>query len=368
MQRKKNDDVVYVCLSTNDKWAPFAAATIASILSNTKSKVHFFVLYTELSQENIDIINALLEKSLNKTSAETPKNSNASIDYISVNDGQLQNFNSNIPYITNDTFSKILFPNIKNDIERVIYTDVDVVFKGDVAELFNEDLSGHVIGAVEGISHSDGKDNIRLNIDKNHKYFQAGLLLIDCKKWREEKITSACFRILRGNQKLRYGDQDLLNIVFSDNNYKKLHQKYCVIPFQLAETQSFSEDSREALRKPFIIHYAGGNKPWITSGPLENDFWRYAAMTDFFPDIIKMRLNSDFVSKERSITTKQYKLFGIIPLLKIKRKFMYFQITERYFLFNFVPILKKVDDFDSVTWTSFFGAPILRLTKSKNER
>lgn len=73
MQRKKNDDVVYVCLSTNDKWAPFAAATIASILSNTKSKVHFFVLYTELSQENIDIINALLEKSLNKTSAETPK-------------------------------------------------------------------------------------------------------------------------------------------------------------------------------------------------------------------------------------------------------------------------------------------------------
>ena len=104
MQRKKNDDVVYVCLSTNDEWAPVASVTIASILSNTKSKVHFFVLYTELSQENIDIINALLEKSLNKTSAETPKNSNASIDYISVNDGQLQNFNSNIPYITNDTF------------------------------------------------------------------------------------------------------------------------------------------------------------------------------------------------------------------------------------------------------------------------
>ncbi len=356
MQRKKNDDVVYVCLSTNDEWAPVASVTIASILSNTKSKVHFFILYSELSQINIGKINSLLKKFKNTT-----------IEYISINQKQLQNFDLNIPYITSDTFSKMLFPDMKDDTEKIVYTDIDVVFKDDITKLFNEDLSGHVIGAVEGISHSDGKDNIRLNIDKNHKYFQAGLLLIDCKKWREEKITSACFRILRGNQKLRYADQDLLNIVFSDNNYKKLHQKYCVIPFQLSEMQDFSEDSREALKNPFIIHYAGGNKPWITSGPLENDFWKYAAMTDFFPDIIKMRLNSDFVSKERSITTKQYKLFGIIPLLKIKRKFMYFQITERYFLFNFVPILKKVDDSDSVTWTSFFGAPILRLMKERND-
>lgn len=367
MQREKN--TVYVCLSTNDKWAPFAAVTIASILNNTKSKVHFFVLYSELSQENIDRINSVLKKTSGEESGDVSgKASNSSIDYISVNDKHLQNFNSNIPYITSDTFSKILFPNIKHDIERVVYTDIDVVFRGDISELFNEDLDGHIIGAVEGISHSDGKDNIRLNIDKNHKYFQAGLLLIDCKKWREEKITSACFSILRSNQKLRYGDQDLLNIVFASSyKYQKLHQKYCVIPFQLVETQSFSEDSREALRKPFIIHYAGGNKPWITSGPLENDFWRYAAMTDFFPDIIKMRLNNDFVSKERDVTTKQYKLFEIIPLMKVKRKFMYSQITERYFLFNFIPVLKKVDDADSVTWTSFFGAPILRLTKKKGK-
>ena len=362
MQREKN--TVYVCLSTNDKWAPFAAVTVASILSNTKSNVHFFVLYSELSQKNIDRINTLLEKSSN----ELPnKDSNATIDCISVNDGQLQNFNSNIPYITSDTFSKILFPSIKHDIERVVYTDIDVVFKGDIAELFNEDLDGHIIGAVEGISHADGQDNLRLKINKLHNYFQAGLLLIDCKKWRESSITSRCFETARSFSKLRYGDQDLLNIVFA-NDYKKLQQKYCVIPFQLAETQSFSEDSREALRKPFIIHYAGGNKPWITSGPLENDFWRYAAMTDFFPDIIKMRLNNDFMSKERDVTTKQYKLFGIIPLMKVKRKFMYSQITERYFLFNFIRILKKVDDPDSVTWTSFFGVPILRLTKSKNER
>lgn len=357
MQRKKNDNTVFVCLSTNDKWTPFAAVTIASILSNTKSKVHFFVLYSELSDKSITEINSLLKKF-----------ENARIEYVSIDKKDLQKFFVGIPYISNDAFSRLLFPDICKDTERVTYTDVDVVFKGDVAELFNEDLDGHIIGAVEGISHAGGQDNLRLKIEKQHNYFQSGLLLIDCKKWREQNITSCCFEVAKNTPKLRYGDQDLLNIVFSVNNYKKLHQKYCVIPFQLAEMQSFSEDSREALRKPFIIHYAGGNKPWITSGPLENDFWRYAAMTDFFPDIIKMRLNNDFISKERNVITKQYKLFGVIPLMKIKRKFMYSQITERYFLFNLIRILKKVDDSDSVTWTSFFGAPILRLTKNRNVR
>lgn len=354
MQREKN--TVYVCLSTNDKWAPFAAVTIASIMSNTKSDVHFFVLHTGLSNNSIVDIDSLLEKFVN-----------AKIEYISVDKKDLQGFFVGIHYISDEAFSRLFFPTMCKDIERVIYTDIDVVFKGDIAELFNEDLEGHIIGAVEGISHADGQDNLRLKIDKQHNYFQSGLLLIDCKKWREVGITSRCCEVARNFPKLRYGDQDVLNIVFA-NDYKKLHQKYCVIPFQLAETQSFSEDSREALRKPFIIHYAGGNKPWITSGPLENDFWRYAAVTDFFPDIIKMRLNNDFISKERNVIIKQYKLFGIIPLMKVKRKFMYSQITERYFLFNLIRILKKVDDSDSVTWMSFFGVPILRLTKNKNER
>ena len=354
MTPQKNNSTVNVCLSTNDEWAPFAAVTIASIMSNTKSKVHFFVLHTNLNKTTVDRINLLLEKF-----------ENAKIEYISVEGKGISDLGVGIGYITSDTFSKILFPNINADINRVIYTDVDVVFREDISELFNEDLGGHVIGAVEGISHSDGKDNIRLNIDENHKYFQAGLLLIDCQKWREEKITSTCFGVLQSGQKLRYGDQDLLNIVFADSyKYQKLHQKYCVIPFQLSEMRTFSKDSREALENPFIIHYAGGNKPWIAGGPFENDFWRYASMTDFFPDIIKMRLDNSFVSKERDVITRQYKLFGIIPFVKIKRKFMYSQITERYFLFNFIPVLKKVDNMTSVRWTSL-GLPILRLTKEK---
>ncbi len=358
MTPRKNDSTVYVCLSTNDEWAPFAAVTIASIMSNTKAKVHFFVLHANLNKMTVDRINSLLEKY-----------SNAVIEYISINKEDLEEFYVGIRYISDDAFSRLLFPDMRKDIERVIYTDVDVVFKNDVAKLFGKDLDGHIIGAVEGISHADGKDNIRLNIDKNHKYFQSGLLLIDCKKWREANITSYCYEIVQNIPKLRYGDQDLLNIVFSNNyKYQRLHQKYCVIPFQLNKMRTFSKDAREALENPFIIHYAGGNKPWIAGGPLENDFWKYASMTDFFPDIIKMRLDNNFLSKERNIATKQYKLFGIIPFIKIKRKFMYSEITERYFLFNFIPILKKVDNVTSVSWTSLFGLSILHLTKKKDEQ
>lgn len=76
---------------------------------------------------------------------------------------------------------------------------------------------------------------------------------------------------------------------------------------------------------------------WVNldTGPLEECFWKYAAKTDFFLDIIKMRLNSDFVSKERSVDIKQ--------------------------------LLKKVSDDNSSTWISF-GFPILHLTKVKDEQ
>ena len=350
-----SQELVNVCLSTNDAWAPFAAVTIASIVCNTKSRVHFFILHTNLSSNNIS-----------KISAISKKYTNAQIEYISIDNERLQKFNVDIPYISSDAFSRLLFPNLCSSINKVIYTDVDVVFMDDITKLFNKDLRGNIIGAVEGISHSDGKDNLRLKIDKHHHYFQSGLLLIDCKKWREKDITSRFYAILEKAVHLRYGDQDLLNIVFA-NNYKKLHQKYCVIPFQLDEMKTFSEDSRDALKNHFIIHYAGSNKPWITAGPLEECFWKYAAKTDFFLDIIKMRLNSDFVSKERSVDIKQYKLFGKLPLLKIKRKFSYTKITERYYLFNCLPILKKVSDDNSSTCISF-GFPILHLTKVKDEQ
>lgn len=44
------------------------------------------------------------------------------------------------------------------------------------------------------------------------------------------------------------------------------------------------------------------------------------------------------------------------------------EITERYFLFNCIPVPKKVDDVNSIAWISFFGFRILRLTKEKHEQ
>ena len=109
---------------------------------------------------------------------------------------------------------------------------------------------------------------------------------------------------------------------------------------------------------------------WVNldTGPLEECFWKYAAKTDFFLDIIKMRLNSDFVSKERSVDVKQYDLFGKFPLLNVKRKFSYTKIKERYYLFYFIPIFKKVDSYNIIKWTSFFDFPILCLRKAKDEQ
>ena len=103
-----------------------------------------------------------------------------------------------------DAFSRLLFSNLCSCIDKVIYTDVDVVFRDDITKLFNEALQDNIVGAVEGISYYNGKDNLRFNIDKHHHYFQSSLLLIDCKKWRKANITLRWYEIMHNFSKLRH--------------------------------------------------------------------------------------------------------------------------------------------------------------------
>lgn len=346
---------INVCLTINEKWATFASVTITSIMDNTNADVQFFVLHTGLEPHTIERINQL-----------TNKFHKAHIEYKDVSSDLFNGFNPIDGYISIDTFSKCLFADLYTTVERVIYTDVDVIFNGDIEEIFDIDLNKHIIGAVPGISHMHGRDNERLKIEGSHCYFQAGLLLIDCKKWRDFKITSKLCELSKQNLQLEYADQDLLNIVF-ENQYKSLDQKYCVIPWQLNEMKTLSAETKLAAEKPFIIHYCGGDKPWLRKTKLDEYFWKYAQLTDFYRKIQVIFLEHSFKSKECDVSTKQYRLFKHIPLMKIKRKIHYNITVDRYFLFNSIPILKKIDKPNEKIWSTFFDVQVLKLNKINKE-
>ena len=109
--------------------------------------------------------------------------------------------------------------------------------------------------------------------------------MIDSKKWLKFDITSKLFNIEQEyRQKLKMADQDVLNKYF-ENTYKILNKKYNVM---------FDND------KVFIRHFSGYPKPWQADFYFDQKrkpkkilglelFWKYAKMTLFYQEIIKIK-------------------------------------------------------------------------------
>lgn len=314
----KNDEEIHVCFTVNSSWLPYASVAILSIMLNTNSKVKIYIIHSNCSQHEI---NTTL-----KLKKQFP---NLDIDFIQIDIAkELGHFNNDIFYISRDSFTRFLFPQLKPEVKKVIYSDADVVFMQDIKELYEENLDNNIIGAVKGIYHDDGSDNLRLKISKDHDYFQSGLLLIDCEKWRNEDIFNKLKTINQEQGTLKYGDQDLLNIVF-EKKYKRLNYKYCTMYAQKELFNNFCLESKMALTNPVIIHYVGSRKPWNSKCDMASCFWQYAKYSPFYKRIkktyriSKINTNKPFLQKIFSLINEYHgaEKYKVLTIFGIKLKF-----------------------------------------------
>ena len=271
-----------IFLASDDNYAPFVATTIASICDNTESFIDFYVLSDGITSENQNIIRSMQK--------DFP---NFSVEFLQIDAQNLFKDFTTAKSITLSTYNRFLIPQLKPNLGKVLYSDVDVIVLGDIAEMYNENLNGHILGAIWE-EYAEKNDNIKrrnaLGLSQEHKYFSAGNLLIDCEKWRAENITEKLFEIEKNyRDQLLYADQDVMNICF-DNNYQPLPKRYCYI-FQ---DFFFYKEHNDIL----IRHYNGPIKPWRISPDIKtslipniDDFWFYARKTPYYEKIYQKTQN-----------------------------------------------------------------------------
>ena len=280
-------DNISIFFASDNEYAPQVAIAIASICSNTDKFCDFYVLNNDINQINIDKITKLSERF-----------KNFSIEFVKVNlNDYFKNLKITKTFPSLIMYSRFLFPDIKTKVNKAIYTDPDIIAMGDISKMYNEDLNGHSLGAVWeefGENSLNIERKKRLNLNKNHKYFSSGNLLIDCKKWRQEKILEKLSQILKNqNLDLKHPDQDVLNICFQ-NNYKLLDKKYCYL-------SCYEKSNSQVIR-----HFSEYPKPWLADFYLDNRFpkpifnrelfWKYAKMTPYYFDLLNKR--EEFLSQK----------------------------------------------------------------------
>ena len=162
-------------------------------------------------------------------------------------------------YITLAAYYRLFFPRlIPQNIERLLYLDVDMLVISSLWEVYQTDLGKAAVGAVMEV---EVPLRAEIGITQLEDYFNSGMLLMDMPKWRDQLITEQAIQVIIAQaEKLLYHDQDALNVVFNGGWYR-LDSRYnlmkAYIPHDLPK-----RDYLKFLSDKVIIHYNGRNKPW----------------------------------------------------------------------------------------------------------
>lgn len=261
-----------------------AAVAFDSLLKRAKSGIFYkmYVLHSDISEDN----QALLQNIITK-------NGNGVLEFISTkgfleNEWKSGNFDGhnkkNKKQFTSDAIIRCFAAKFFPQYQKIIYSDVDVVFMDDVSELINVNLENKYIAAVKNafIKYSPNELShlSRENYEKfKDTYFAGGIWVLNLDKIRKDKLEQKMIEIINNDEIIkRWNDQDIMNLA-CDNKVEYLSLRYISYPYMpdfLAKNDFVSHFSREELeesyKNPKILHFAF-EKPWNSNPKLSNVWW-----------------------------------------------------------------------------------------------
>ena len=257
--------VVDVAMSLDQNFKGFLPVTVESVLTNTSGPVRLWVTARGLGEE----YESWFARSF-------PDLAVTFLNFDGVDYGEIGRM---IRHISIATMDRLLLPEVLDDLDRIVYIDIDTVSEGDVRELAAVDLQGKPLaartsvysGAVQWrqagdlLSPEDASE-LRRTMSARHPFdfatFNAGVLVLDLQRMREDHFVETFLPMAA-----RFGlnDQDLLNAYVGADRVE-LDPRWNALPVQ------------ETITAPGIVHFAGAGKPWDEQLVPYGDHWkRYAA-------------------------------------------------------------------------------------------
>ncbi len=267
----------------NNNYVIPAAVALYSMLNKAKGDVFYkiHILHSDISAENQNLIKNSIKcfKNYEILFQNTDGFLNKAWEA-----GNFENQNKGAQF-TADTLLRCFAAKFFPQYDKIIYSDVDIVFKDDISELYNIDMDGEYIAAVkDAFMKWDSNELSHLKPEHYEKfkdtYFAGGIWVLNLKKIREDNLEDKMLDIIQDDTIVkRWNDMDIMNIA-CDNKVKFLPLNYIAYPYLLERvirddfTSHFSRDELfDSVINPKIIHYAG-IKPWKDRDiPYAIDWW-----------------------------------------------------------------------------------------------
>jgi lipopolysaccharide biosynthesis glycosyltransferase len=163
-----------------------------------------------------------------------------------------------------NTYARLLIPNMAAQLDKALYLDSDLVVERDITALWNTQLGDKMFAAVPENQklHFISEAKNRLGIAQESSYFNAGVMLLNLKKMRDERLLEKACEYMRNNaDKIVFHDQDILNAI-CNGDFICLPRHWNFMP----DPQNFNDKEyrKSLLEEPAVIHYAGYLiAPWL---------------------------------------------------------------------------------------------------------
>lgn len=274
-------NIVPIAFAFDNNLVMPACVCISSLMMNAKEDTFYDIFILHLASERLD--KADLDR--------IPQYyKNCKIQYREVGnefDGAFE-----IRGITTPAYYRLLIPELIPEYDKVIYSDVDVIFRMDLSELYSIDLGTNYIAATRDLGLNLGADGMKYieSMPDLHvgDYIQSGFIVLNNKQIIEDGLISRFKDVVKRN--LKYQDQDTLNIVcygkiqylsleYNMTDYshfyamKEKNMLYCL----------FDERVIDKAMKCGNLHY-NGHKPWKKYCVNFDIWWEYYRKCPFYDE------------------------------------------------------------------------------------
>jgi lipopolysaccharide biosynthesis glycosyltransferase len=272
-----------------------AAVAFHSMLSHG-NKIFFyelFVLHENITEKNqVDLKNLV---GLFK---------NASLNFIEIKNSEFERMfikTKNKGHFSKEIYFKFITPTLFPKFEKIIIADVDVVYCGDISEIFDSLSSNeryYVAGHRPFIKrNSQIFDDVKAAYLKKFTqaeyakvfYISAGLMIFNLNLMRTDGLQKKFIEFAQKNvHRLILPEQDVINYV-SYPNIKALpaNSLLCSYVYDIYKNEYDFEndelysasDVRGACLNPIQLHFASKYKPWTYPTTTKSEIW-FRALAD----------------------------------------------------------------------------------------
>ena len=194
--------------------------------------------------------------------------------------------------IPETAYYRLVSPELIPEYGKLLYSDVDVIFREDLSKYYDIDLGDNYFAAVDNCSalRSGVRNYIQneLGLDYRNGYYYSGNLVINSELILKDNLI-AKFREL-GKNNYNQQDMDIINIACNKRIYP-LGPEYClsVQLYTLMVTRRpemeaiYGKEQIERALHHGIVHYNGA-KPWNKACLNMDIWWEYYRKSIFFDE------------------------------------------------------------------------------------